>query len=119
MSVRSRRVAEEIKKEIAQIIRDGIKDPRVRGLLTVTNVEVSDDIRYAKIFVSYFGEDEGKDEAIKVLTKASGFIRSELAGRLRLRYTPELTFKFDESIAYGAKISELIRKTVEPNKGDS
>ena len=104
---RANKVAEEIKKEIIQLIRDKLKDPRI-GFVTVTAVEVTPDIRYAKIFVSILGSEEEKKKTLEVLQKSQGFMRSELGKRMRLRYTPELTFKFDSSIEYGARIMELL-----------
>lgn len=114
---RASRVAEEIKREIAQMLREEIKDPRV-GFITLTDVDVTNDLRYAKIFLSVYGSSEEKEQTMGVLQKAQGYIRSELGKRLRLRYTPELTFKFDESIQYGAKIMELL-ETVKKDEKDN
>lgn len=117
MKVRPNRVAEEIKREIITIIRNDIKDPRVDGLVSVTDVEVTTDLSYAKIYVSKYGDDLQRDEALQGLEKASGYIRSELSKRLKLRYMPELIFKLDDSLAYGAKI-ETILNDINNNKGD-
>lgn len=106
-SHRANRVAEEIKKEITQMIRDEIKDPRI-GFVTVTGVDVTPDIRYAKVFISVYGEEDNRAQSLEALEKAKGFIRSELGKRMRLRYTPEISFKFDTSIEYGAKIMKLL-----------
>lgn len=108
MKVRPNRVAEEIKKELVNIIRNDIKDPRINGLVSVTDVEVTSDISYAKVFISKYGTPEQREEAIKGLEKAAGFIRSELSNRLKLRYVPELIFKLDDSLEYGAKIEKLL-----------
>lgn len=107
MSYRTQRIAEEMKREIASIIKENIKDPRV-GFVTVTAVEVTPDSRYAKIFVSVYGDDDEVKRALEGLEKASGYIRKEIAKRIKLRYTPEISFHFDESIRYGAKIAELL-----------
>ncbi len=107
VSHRANRVAEEIKKEITQMLRDEIKDPRI-GFVTVTGVEVSPDIRYAKVFVSILGGDEAKVQSMQALEKAKGFVRGELGKRMRLRYTPEVSFKFDPSIEHGAHIMKLL-----------
>lgn len=107
MSYRTRRVAEEMKREIANIIKEDIKDPRV-GFVTVTGVEVTPDFRYAKVFVSVYGSDVEINQALEGLEKASGFIRKEIGNRIKLRYTPELSFRFDESIRHGAKIAEIL-----------
>lgn len=107
-SHRANRVAEEIKREVTQMLRDEIKDPRV-GFVTVTGVEVTPDIRYAKVFISVLGDEEKKSQSLEALEKAKGFVRSELGKRMRLRYTPEISFKFDTSIEYGAKIMKLLQ----------
>lgn len=106
---RANRVAEEIKKETIQIIREELKDPRI-GFVTVTSVEVTPDIRYAKIFVSVYGNEEEKKATLEALHKSQGYIRSELGKRMRLRYTPEVSFKFDSSIEHGARILELLHE---------
>lgn len=105
---RMARVAEEIKRELAQMIRDEIKDPRVKGLISVTHVEVTNDFKNAKIFVSMLADEEQIKNALRGLDNASGYLRSELAKKLQLRFTPELVFKFDQSLAYGDKINKII-----------
>ncbi len=115
---RSVRVAEEIKREIAQMIRDDLKDPRLKGLISVTHVEVTNDLRYAKIFVSMYSQENDEKSAFKALEKASGYLRSELAKRLQLRYTPELIFKFDDSIQYGDKINKIISNINKSEKAE-
>lgn len=112
--LRASRVAEEIKKEVTQMLRDELKDPRI-GFVTVTSVEVTPDIRYARIFVSVLGSAEDTKQTLIALNNARGFIRSELGKRIRLRYTPEVEFRFDESIKHGARIMELL---VEVNEAD-
>ena len=109
MKIRPNRVAEEIKREIVDIIRTEIKDPRVDGLVSVTDVEVTNDLSYAKIFVSVLDKSDVK-EVVKGLRSAGGYLRRELGRSLQLRYTPELTFVADDSIAEGAHILELIEK---------
>ncbi|MHB1420203.1 MAG: 30S ribosome-binding factor RbfA [Bacillota bacterium] len=111
-SHRNQRVAEEIKKELAQILREEIKDPRV-GFVTITNVEVAGDLRHVKVFVSVLGDEENKASTLEVLTKASGFIRREIGGRIALRYMPDISFKFDSSIEQGARIHELLSRVKE------
>jgi len=108
---RARRVAEEIKKEISDIIMTEIKDPRITGLISVTSVRVSDDIRHAKVFVSIYGCDETeKEETFATLKNASGYVRREIGNRIRLRYTPEIMFLLDESIEHGINISKLLKE---------
>ena len=106
---RSFRLAEAIKEEVSRIIRDNIKDPRL-GFATVTDVEVADDLRYAKVFVSILGKEEDVKNSMDVLTRASGFIRSEIGKAIRIRYVPEISFKYDHSIEHGAHISKLLRE---------
>lgn len=102
------RVAEEIKRELSQMIREELKDPRIRGLISVTGVEVTNDLRYAKVYLSMLAEEEERQMSMKLLERAGGYLRSELAKRLRIRYTPELIFKYDPSIAYGTKINKIL-----------
>ncbi|MEC0373065.1 30S ribosome-binding factor RbfA [Paenibacillus chibensis] len=105
--IRVGRVGEQIKKELSQLIQTELKDPRI-GFLTVTGVDVTNDLSQAKIYLSVLGDEEQKANSLKALEKANGFLRSELGKRIRLRHTPELIFKFDESIAYGSHIEKLL-----------
>src|SRR5690606_18592629 len=104
--LRTGRVREEIKKEASDIIRR-LKDPRI-GFVTVTDVEVSNDLRHVKVFVSIYGDEPAKNGTMEALRKATGFVRTEIGKRIRLRHTPEIHFEFDESIARGARIFELL-----------
>lgn len=110
MKVRPNRIAEEIKKELVQLIRDAVKDPRVDGLISITDVEVTSDISYAKVYVSKYGTEAARQEALKGLEASKGFLRSELSKRLKLRMVPELIFKLDESLEYGAKIETILHE---------
>jgi len=105
--IRVGRVGEQIKKELSQILQTELKDPRI-GFVTVTGVEVTNDLSQAKVYLSVLGSEEQKEETLKALAKGQGFIRSELGRRVRLRYTPELIFKFDTSIEYGSHIEKLL-----------
>jgi ribosome-binding factor A len=107
--VRVGRVGEQIKKELSQILQSELKDPRV-GFITVTGVDVTNDLSQAKVFLSVLGTEQQKEESLKAIAKATGFIRSELSKRIRLRITPELQFQFDASIEYGSRIDELLNK---------
>jgi ribosome-binding factor A len=109
---RAERISDQMKEEIADILMRKIKDPRI-GFVTVTDVEVADDLRNAKVFVSIYGGD--KDKTLKGLESASAFIRSELGKRMRMRYTPEILFRFDKTVEQGAHIMELLR-TLEDEK---
>lgn len=107
---RSERIAEEIKRSVSQTINNDLKDPRINGLISVTKVKVTRDLRYAKIFISLFGEENTKDEVFEVLKKAKGYIRRELASNLRIKFVPEISFKLDESMEYGAHIQKLLNE---------
>lgn len=113
MSYRPERLAEEIKKEVSELLRTQLKDPRL-GFVSVTGVDVSLDLRYAKIYTSILGTDEEQKATMGVLQKAQGFIRSELGGRIRLRHVPEITFKLDQSISRGVRIMELLERVKDP-----
>jgi ribosome-binding factor A len=116
---RAQRVAEEIKREVSGILRTEIKDPRMAsGFISVTSVEVTRDLRHAKIFVSVYGNEDEQNQTIQALTKAAGFIRTEIGRRIRLRHTPEVTIHLDQSIAYGAHINQLL-SDLNRNRGDS
>lgn len=107
MSQRSQRVAELIKQEISKLLQRGLKDPRI-GFVTVTDVEVTRDLRYAKVYISVLGDENSKQETMKGMNAANGFIRREVGKYLHLRHTPEISFKFDESVEYGAHINRLL-----------
>lgn len=108
------RVGEQIKKELSLILQTELKDPRI-GFTTVTGVEVTSDLSQAKVYLSVLGDDEKKEKTLDALAKGSGFIRSELGRRIRLRHTPELIFIFDNSIEYGSRIEDLLKKVNERN----
>ena len=101
------RINEEIQKELASLIRN-LKDPRVQDtMISITRVEATPDLRYAKVYASFLQEDRASD-AMKGLKSASGYLRRELGRALNLRYTPELVWELDDSITYGAKMLKLI-----------
>lgn len=105
------RVAELIKREVSQMLLNGIKDDRVgTGMVSVTDVDVSGDLQHAKIFVSIYGTDEAKAETMAGLKSATGYVRSELGARVRLRRTPEVLFVEDLSIERGTKVLSLLNK---------
>jgi ribosome-binding factor A len=106
---RATRVADLIQKEISEILIRSIKDPRI-GFVTITRVFVTEDCRLARIYFSILGTDEERKQTLNGLDSAKGFIRKELGGRIRLRYTPELIFLFDPSIEYAIHIEEVIQQ---------
>ncbi|KAM3112720.1 30S ribosome-binding factor RbfA [Phormidesmis sp. 146-33] len=117
---RMARVAEQIKREVSLMLMNGIKDDRVgTGMVSVTDVDVSGDLQHAKIFVSIYGTDEAKAETMAGLKSATGFVRSELGHRVRLRRTPEVIFVEDRSIERGDKVLNLISQLSADRKPDS
>lgn len=115
---RVRRVAEQIKKDVSQIIGAQIKDPRIAGITSVTEVQLTRDLRYASVYVSIYGNDVEKEETLQTLMRASGFIRSEVGRRIRLRYTPEINFFLDNSIEYGTRIDSVIKSLKKEESND-
>jgi ribosome-binding factor A len=108
---RSSRVVEQIKRELAELIRLEVKDPRV-GFITLTDVEITADYAHAKVFFSSFTGKENAEEALKGLRSASAFLRRELGRRVRIHTTPELHFVYDNSIEEGTRMSALISKVI-------
>jgi len=108
---RSDRVADQLQREMADLLFRRVKDPRVAGI-TITGVEVSADLRHAKIFYCIMGSpnDDEKHKASEGLIKARGFIRQQLGKRLHLRYLPELEFHYDASFDYGDKMDRLLKE---------
>jgi ribosome-binding factor A len=112
---RVQRVREAIKQEASDIIQQ-MKDPRI-GFVTVTDAEVSRDLRHVKIFISVLGDEESKKASLEGLERATGYIRSELGQRIRLRHTPEILFRWDESLERGARISRILKDLKEEDAG--
>ena len=110
MSRRLERVNELIKEEIASLLHREIQDPRLAAMISITGVETSQDLRNATVRVSIMGTDEEVQQAMAALRHAAGYLRHELASRLRLRHVPELSFKLDTSIEKGARVLELLRE---------
>lgn len=108
---RSSRVVEQIKRELAELIRLEVKDPRV-GFITITDVEITPDYAHAKVFFSSLKGQEGVDEILEGLRRASSFLRRELGRRVRIHTTPELHFVYDNSIEEGTRMSALIDKAM-------
>jgi ribosome-binding factor A len=113
---RTDRLSEEIKKELSELIRNQLKDPRLPELVSITAVRVTKDLRYAKAYVSVFGDEDKKNGAIAALKSAAGFIRHEIGQRINIRYIPEFTFILDDSIERGMYLSKLIDETISGNK---
>jgi ribosome-binding factor A len=114
---RSERVAERIREEVATFLAEDAKDPRIVGLVTITGVDVSRDLRHAKVFVSILGSEAERQATIEGLGSAAGHLRSRIGRALRLRVAPEISFRYDESIARAAKIEALLAELREPPPG--
>ena len=107
-SIKNTRVNGEVQKELSNIIRGGIKDPRVAPMTSVVAVEVAPDLKTCKAYISVLGDERAQEDTIKGLQSAEGYIRRELARKLNMRNTPEIKFVMDQSIAYGVAMSKMI-----------
>lgn len=119
-SPRMGRINEEMKKEISHIISFELKDPNITGMISVTKVEVTTDLKYAKVFVSILNAEDTK-QTFAALKKTAGFVRSEVAKKMNLRLTPEILFQLDDSIEYGARIDSILKeviKEIKPEESD-
>ena len=107
-SIKNTRINMEVQRELSEIIRGGVKDPRIHPMTTVVSAEVTPDLKLCKVYISVLGSEEAGKETIQGLKSAEGYIRRELARRVNLRNTPKLQFIFDQSIEYGVNMSHLI-----------
>lgn len=107
-SSRMNKIDEELRKEIGSIISLELKNPHLTGLISVTKVKTTPDLRFAKVYVSMINE-KSKKQNLAILKQSSGYIRSAIAKKINLRTTPELVFEFDESLEYGSKIDEILK----------
>ena len=108
------RVGQEIQRLLADVLRTELKDPRVSALVTITDVDVSPDLKQARIFVTLLGEEQACEDTLEALNRCATFLRHALATRMRLRSVPALHFVFDESVGRGARIARLIEAAVHP-----
>ena len=106
-SNRIKRISEEVKKAISVMLINGIKDPRISSMISVTDVEVTNDLRYAFVYISILGGN--REESLEGLNSARGYIRREVGRQVKLRYAPEIIFKIDDSIERGMYMDELIK----------
>ncbi len=107
---RNNRLSGEMRKVISEIIRNDVKDPRISELLSITDVHVTEDLKYAKVYISVYGDAE---PTLKALSSAKGFIRREVGRKIKMRITPELIFEKDDSIENGIYMSRLINRVIE------
>ena len=117
-SIKNTRVNQEVLRELSQILRDGIKDPRVAPMTSIVAVEVAPDLKTCKAYISVYGDKKAQDATILGLQSAEGFIRRELAHRLNMRNTPEIRFVLDQSIEYGVEMSRKINEVTKDLKED-
>lgn len=116
MSVRPERVAQRMRREIADILQNRLRDPRVSAMVSVTDVEVTHDLSLAKVWVSILPEGPERERSLDALRSAAGYVRHELAPRLGLREVPQLRFELDTSIERGARVEDLLRRL---NRGET
>ncbi|SKA86988.1 ribosome-binding factor A [Caloramator quimbayensis] len=107
---RTSRLSEEIRKIVSNIIQNELKDPRIPMLTSITHVDVTKDLRYAKVYVSVLGDADKKEKCIEGLKSASGYIRKEVGSKLKARYIPEMVFEIDKSIEHGMHISNILKE---------
>ena len=121
MSRRTERVQSLIRHELGQILQQEVKDPRVVGLVSITAVEVTPDLRSARVYVSVFGAGPAEHDAMQALNAAKPFLRRELGTRLTLRYAPQLDLHLDQSMAYADRVSQVLRELppAAPDDADS
>jgi ribosome-binding factor A len=113
---RPERVQEALRQEISRIVHDELKDPRI-GFLTITKVELTKDLRYAKVYFSVLGGEKDKNLALKGLNSAKGYIKNIIADRINLRFVPEVAFKIDESLQYAKDIYDLLEQIKKEKRG--
>ena len=117
-SIKNTRVNTEVQRELSNIIRGGIKDPRVAPMTSVVSVEVAPDLKTCKAYISVLGNEEAQQNTVKGLQSAEGYIRRELAHTLNMRNTPEIKFVLDQSIEYGVMMSKKISEVTKNLKDD-
>ena len=113
---RTRRVGEQVQRELAGLVHEEIKDPRL-GMVSISGVEVSSDLAHAKVFISVLGDDAAVTASLRVLNNAAGFLRRKLGARMRLRVVPRVRFFHDRSLAEGARMDALISRAVAGKQG--
>lgn len=112
---RKSRLEQDIKRYLSQIILINVRDPRLDNNLSITDVKITEDMKYAKISVSFLGDEKKRIESVEILNKAKGYIRKELSNKLTTRFTPELNFFIDDSVENSIRINKLLRNLHEDN----
>ncbi len=113
MSRRTLRLNRAIQQEISRLIEKDLKDPRLEGVVSITEVTLSEDLRHARVYVSTMGDAEAKAQTLEGFKAASGYIRREVTTNLRMRHAPEFTFEYDNSIEHGAALLQLLDQVAE------
>ena len=108
------RINDEIKKELSEILRSGLKDPRMSGMASVVRVDTTADLKYCKAYISVLGDDEAKQSCMEAINSAKGYIKSQIAVSLQLRQTPDFKFILDDSLDYSFKINRLLDDVTKP-----
>ena len=110
MRIRPEKVAQLMRREIADILERKLRDPRITSAVTVTDVEITPDLAFARVYVTILGDEQARRSSLEGLQRATGFVRHELGGRLDLREVPELRFQYDDSLNRGARVDDLLRR---------
>ena len=117
-SIKNTRINEEVMRELAQIIRNEIKDPRIHAMTSISSVEVAPDLKICKVYISVLGDEQAQKDSLEGLKSAAGYVRKCLAQSLNLRNTPEIRFILDQSIAYGVEMSKKIDDLIRQEDGN-
>ncbi|HIZ08457.1 MAG TPA: 30S ribosome-binding factor RbfA [Candidatus Eubacterium avistercoris] len=117
-SIKNTRINEEVMRELAQIIRNEIKDPRIHAMTSISSVEVAPDLKTCKVYISVLGDEQAQKDSLEGLKSAAGYVRKCLAQSLNLRNTPEIRFILDQSIAYGVEMSKKIDDLIHQEDGN-
>ncbi len=117
-SIKNTRINEEVMRELAQIIRNEIKDPRIHAMTSISSVEVAPDLKTCKVYISVLGDEQAQKDSLEGLKSAAGYVRKCLAQSLNLRNTPEIRFILDQSIAYGVEMSKKIDDLIRQEDGN-
>lgn len=110
MRIRPEKVAHLMRREVADILERKLRDPRLGSTVTVTDVQITHDLSFAKVFVTVLGDEAAREQTLATLRRASGFVRHELGGRLDLREVPEIRFEYDRSLDQGRRVEDLLRQ---------
>lgn len=110
MVSRVEKVRKALIREVSNLVRSSLKDPRISGIISITDVELSSDCRHAKVFVSIFGSEDERQNSMEALESSAGFIRSEIGKRIPMRFTPEILFRLDDSLERGSRVTQILEK---------